>query len=261
MQCLHLVQQVAGDDECPRLAGGGVGSDRPTPDQADEVVPGHGIEPVEGLVKHEQIRAMRHGAGQLCPLSHPLGESGQWPIHGLAQPHAVEFPIRPLGRGTWPEAGEPDEIPHPLTRRRPPFEEVGGRAEPDPSQHPRVGKGPVMSPRSVVLPAPLGPSRPWAPLPNSTVTSLTPITDPKTFVTCVSESMGVSDARLWLKIKPKHHPGQNTLWHQALVGASILLKSTSTAPIDTTARDTSDGMTARGLVSMPKIQACTTPSA
>ena len=45
------------------------------------------------------------------------------------------------------------------------------------------------------MPAPLGPSRPWAPLPSSTVTSLTPITDPKTFVTCVRESMG-SSARM-----------------------------------------------------------------
>ena len=54
-----------------------------------------------------------------------------------------------------------------------------------------VGRSwPVISPRSVVLPAPLGPSRPWAPAPSSTVTSLTPITEPKTFVTCVRESMG-----------------------------------------------------------------------
>ena len=142
VQCLHLVEQVAGHDQRAWPASHGIHRHSPVPHEADKVVPGHRIESIEGLVEHEEIGVVRHGARQLRPLSQPLGKRGERSVHRLTQAHTVEFPIGPLGRGSPSEAGEPHEIPNPLPWCSPPFQEVGGGTEPDPPQHPRIGKRP-----------------------------------------------------------------------------------------------------------------------
>jgi hypothetical protein len=142
VQRLHLVEQVAGDEQ-RAWARDGVVRHGPAAHEAHEVVPRHRIEPVERLVEHEQVGIVGHRPGELRPLPHPLGERGERPVDRLAEPDLFERGVRAGCRGAAGESRQPHEIRHPFPRRRPSLRDVGGGAEADPPQHPRVGEGPL----------------------------------------------------------------------------------------------------------------------
>ena len=76
------MQQVAGHQQaamgCPLFH------------QRDKIVPCDRIEPVEGLIEHEQLRVVGQCTGQLGPLPHALGEGAGGPIGRCGEPHLVE---------------------------------------------------------------------------------------------------------------------------------------------------------------------------
>ena len=133
LEGLHLVEEMAGDEEAARP--------RPGPHERHELMAGHRIEAVERLVENEEIGIVGHGPGEFGPLPHPLGERREGAPGRLTEPHLFEgFFGQPPGRGRC-EARQLHEVADPLPRRRGALGEIRCRAVTDPPQHPGVEEG------------------------------------------------------------------------------------------------------------------------
>ena len=54
-------------------------------EEVDHLGPAHRVEPVQRFVKHQNLRIMAVGVGELDPLPHALGVSGDSPVGGIGE--------------------------------------------------------------------------------------------------------------------------------------------------------------------------------
>ena len=180
-------------------------------DEGEHVVALHRVEAVGGLVEQHQVGVVGDGLGQLHPLALPGRHRADRPEPLLAEPDRPEGVARAVGGVAPRQPVHLGEVAHEVVGPRVGRQAVVLGCVPDPRPHPRPGGGrveaehlrrsavgggaePSMSPRNVVLPAPLAPSSPVSPLATVKVAPSTAVVRPKRRVSAVPSTTVVAVA-------------------------------------------------------------------